>query len=196
MKTRAKSVEQGFIALTTAVLLSIALLTLMLATSTGSIYARMDTLGNEYKRVSLGLSEACVNAALLKIAQNYTYTPATGGDTVAVGPDTCVIRQVVYGPEDPVTFRTVATIYTDATYPATGGSWSANKTEATVQNPYASVSNPPPTCSFTISDTDINLGEQVILQWSVAGSATGIEVVRSIGSSSYTIYSGASTALP
>lgn len=131
--------------------MSAILVVLMYTTSTGSFYARFDALGNEYKRIALGLSESCSHAALLKVAQKYTYdvTTDTGyvagkGVPVTVGPDTCFIQSVAYGAEDPVTHQKVATIYTNAQFPAASGSWSTTKISATVRDPADSVTTPSP----------------------------------------------------
>src|SRR3989344_2568238 len=102
------TMDRGFIALTSSVVIAAALLGLVFGSGTPSFYARFGFLHGEFKRVALGLSESCANAALLKIAQDYNYAPPLGGETVSVGPDTCVIKSVacVDSPcEDPVTHR-------------------------------------------------------------------------------------------
>jgi len=135
----------------------------MFTTSTGSYYARYDALGNEYKRISLGLSEACMNAALLKIAQNYNYAPPVGGDLVMVGSDTCYITSVTYGTEDPITHRKLATVKTTSQYPNFGGAWSNSQVQATILNPTYSVTQslpapllPPPPVSIDSWDEVIS----------------------------------------
>jgi predicted GIY-YIG superfamily endonuclease len=191
--------DKGFIALTSSLILSAILMLMVFTTGATSFYARADALGSEFKRISLGLSEACSNAALLKIAQNYTYDPGPGGEVVSVGPDLCRIVSVTYGPEDPATHRKLATIKTSAQYPPTNGSWSTTEVKVSVQNPTFS-SIPPPVCSFAASPpppTPINAGQSVSFGWNTNGTATSFTVVREYTAGGpMTIYSGAPTGGP
>ncbi len=70
LKIARKTKESGFIALMSTLILTAVLVGVMFTANTSSFYSRYDALGAEFKRVSLGLSESCSNAALLKIAQN------------------------------------------------------------------------------------------------------------------------------
>ena len=70
------------------IVISAILLTLIFTLNLSSFFARFDALSGENKRVSLGLAEACIEAAKLKAAQNASYAPAPGGDCVSVS-DTC-----------------------------------------------------------------------------------------------------------
>lgn len=195
-RNRHKNGEKGFVALVSTLLISAVLLVLMYTTSAGSFYVRSDALGTEFKRVSVGLSESCSNAALLKISQNYNYTPDVNGDIVTVGPDTCLIKSVTYGPENPITYRKLATINTSAQYPISGGSWSSNKITATIQNPERSTTVPAPTCSFNSNTNTLNNGQAVTLGWAVAGSATDFSVSRQMSGATTTIYSGSPAGSP
>lgn len=80
----------GFIALMSVVIISAILLTLVFTLGVSSFFNRFDALDAENKRVSLGLAEACVNVAMINLAQDSTYSLATGGPgtCVSVG-DTC-----------------------------------------------------------------------------------------------------------
>ena len=168
--------QRGFVALMSAVVMSAAILSLMFGTGTSSFYARFDSLNGEFKRVALGLSESCSNAALLKIAQNYNYQPPVGGEAVTVGPDTCLIKSVTYGAEDPLTHRKLATINTNAQYPLTSGAWSTTQVAATVQNPAASVVAPPPTCTVQASPPSIPAGQQITVQWAASSNAVSFSL--------------------
>ena len=191
-----KQGEKGFVALVSTLLISSVLIVLMYTTSTGSFYSRLDSMGSEFKRVSVGLSEACSNAALLKIAQDYNYTPAVGGDIITVGPDTCLIQEVVHGVENPTTYRKPISIQTIAEYPDTGGSWSSTRIQAMVQNPARSTTVPAPTCSFNSNTNTLNMGQAVTLGWAVAGNATDFLVSRQMTGATTTIYSGSPTGSP
>lgn len=80
--------QRGFVALMSVIIISAILLTMLFTLNMASFFARYDALASENKRVSLGLAEACMEAAKLKIAQDSVYTPASGGDCVSVS-DTC-----------------------------------------------------------------------------------------------------------
>jgi hypothetical protein len=163
--------EKGFIALTSTVILSAALMLLMYSTSASGFYARFDAMAGEFKRISLGLSESCVNAALLRVAQNYQYVPASGGDVVPVGSETCIIRSVEHAAEDPLTRKKQVTIYTAAKYPAVGGSWSTSRITATAQNPIESVTQPAPVCLLQATPTTVQAGDPITVQWSASGNS-------------------------
>lgn len=193
-----RSTKRGFIALTSVLIMSAMLMVLMFSSSASGFYARFDALNSEFKRVSTGLSEACANAALLKIAQNYDYVPPAGGETVPVGSDTCRIVAVSYSNHVYDAFgkemRKTATATTSALYPPQNGSWSTHKIVATVTNPSYAPSTPPPTCSFTASPLSILSGQSVTLQWLTAGNATNFKIDRDMGGVVTKIYtnSGAS----
>ncbi len=176
--------QRGFIALTAVLIMTSMLMVLMYVTGASSFYARFDALNSEYKRISVGLSEACSNAALLKIAQNYNYIPSVGGEVVPVGTDECRILSVAY--TNPVldtlgneTGKT-ATIRTNAKFPLQNGSWSTHQVVAKVTNPsYMPVA--PPTCSFVSNTNSIYIGQSVTLSWSTAGNVTSFKVERNVG---------------
>ena len=63
---------RGFVALMSILIISAILLTLVYTLNASSFFARLDALGAENKRTSLGLAEACVNSAMLKVAQGTT----------------------------------------------------------------------------------------------------------------------------
>jgi len=133
--------KNGYIALMSSIIIALILLGLAFSVSSSGYFYRFNVLNNEFKRVGLGLAESCVNSALLKMAQNYTYAPAVGGDIVPVGSQTCNIKSVTYGPEDPVTHQKTATIETQAQY---RGSFSNMDIHATVRNPTIAPIVPPP----------------------------------------------------
>lgn len=81
--------HRGFVALMSVIIISAILLVLVFTLGTSAFFNRFDALDVESKRVSQGLAEACVNAALLK----YVRGDYTGG-TVAVAQKTCTICQI------------------------------------------------------------------------------------------------------
>lgn len=89
MNSHTNTHERGFIALVSVVVMSAILLVLLLTLGVSSFLNRFDVLDTENKRVSLGLAEACVNMAMIKIAENPSYAPVSGGECVRVGGDLC-----------------------------------------------------------------------------------------------------------
>ncbi len=138
--------QGGFVALLSTLILTAILMIVISATSTSSFFARFDALSSEFKRISLGLSEACSNAVLLKIAQKYDYSvngdsaynADLSGVVVNVGTDICLIKSVTYEKVDeniPLNIKKRAIIETSAQYPLKNGSWSKNKIKVFIQNP-------------------------------------------------------------
>jgi hypothetical protein len=83
---------RAFVALMSVVIISAILLMYVFVLSSSSFFARFDSLDRENKRISLSRAESCVNAALLKIAQDAAYAP-TAPETVTVSGGTCTICQ-------------------------------------------------------------------------------------------------------
>src|SRR3989344_1241599 len=128
--------NKGFLALTSTLIITAVLMMAISATSTSSFFARFDAMGNEFKRVSLGLSESCLNAALLKLTQNFCYDPTDDSDyeeiyntgdygvRIDVGPDSCYISEVEYDTNDCDAEKRIVTMKTVAQYPDNNGAWS------------------------------------------------------------------------
>lgn len=88
-----KKKNKGFVALMSAIIISVILLLMVTNLSLTGFYDRSNIFDSEMKNVSLALAEACVDTALLKLANDSTYI-ATGGETVTIsGSDTCTIDQ-------------------------------------------------------------------------------------------------------
>lgn len=85
----------GFVALVSAVIISLVLLTLIVGTGERGFSSRFNILNSELKAMSSGLAEACVETAILKLAENDTYTinPATP-EWIPVGDQGCEISSV------------------------------------------------------------------------------------------------------
>ncbi len=81
--------NSGFIALMSAILISIILLLIITNLSLTGFYSRSNILDFELKEKSFSLAEACADSALLKLVNDTDYI---GGETIAVsGNDTCTI---------------------------------------------------------------------------------------------------------
>jgi hypothetical protein len=81
--------EEGFIALISAIIISLLLLTIVVALNLTGFLGRFNILDSEYKERSVSLAEACVDTALLNLANNLNYT-----GPVNIGVDTCNILTV------------------------------------------------------------------------------------------------------
>ncbi|HWA32365.1 MAG TPA: hypothetical protein VG694_02865, partial [Candidatus Paceibacterota bacterium] len=176
LKTKAENKEGGFIALTATIILTIVLVMLITANGTSSFFARFDALGSENKRVSLGLSEACSNAVLLKAVQDYNYN---GGDTITMSDgSTCHVDSLHSTPnyDDSGAYEVSKdiTIKTSVQYPEENGSWSTNQIAATIKNPDYSSTIVAPDCTLSLYDSDdnplssddvINVGDEVKVSW-------------------------------
>jgi len=86
--------QKGFMALISAIIISVILLLIASSLNLTSFYNRSDILDSELKEKSSTLAEACVDAAILKLANNPSYIPTTGGETVDVETDNCIIQSV------------------------------------------------------------------------------------------------------
>ena len=131
--------DGGYIALMSAIIISIMLLALVFSVSSNEFYLRFDELNGEFKRQSLALAESCVNSAFVKIAQNFSYTPPLVGEAVPVGSDSCAIKSISYDAEDQISHKKVATIKTRGQF---RGAWTSLTVQATVSDPtFASLSS-------------------------------------------------------
>jgi hypothetical protein len=86
---------RGFSALISVLVISAILVALTLSVSTSSFFARADLLDTENKALARSLAQSCIESALLKLAQNFAYQPATLGDVVTVdATHSCAILSV------------------------------------------------------------------------------------------------------
>ncbi len=93
------SQRDGFIALVSAVVISVLLIGFTFAVGTSGFGARFRILTSEYKERSRALAEACADAALLKLAKDAGYAPAAecvavGESSCPGGPDVCTVLAV------------------------------------------------------------------------------------------------------
>ena len=82
----------GYVAVTAAVIIGILLTVMVLALSLVSFVSRANVSSAYYKERSRALAGACLEIALLKLAQNGSYG---GGEIVSVGSDSCQIFPIV-----------------------------------------------------------------------------------------------------
>ncbi|MBI5306373.1 hypothetical protein HZB04_02215 [Candidatus Wolfebacteria bacterium] len=83
--------QRGYIALTSAIIISGLIMLISLALSFSSVSNRFDILGAEFKKNSRALSEACAETALLKLAQNSAYA---GNKNIQIASSSCSILAI------------------------------------------------------------------------------------------------------
>jgi len=86
--------ERGFMALISAIIMTLIILTVTVLLNLFSFFGRFNILDLEFKEISVGLAEACADRAILNLANNPSYTPAAGGDIILVGSDNCKILSI------------------------------------------------------------------------------------------------------
>ena len=86
--------QNGFIALVSAIIIALLLLTITVGVSFSGIFGRLNIVDSESKERSSALAEACVNKAILNLAQNQAQPVAP----INIGPtsfDNCSIVSVI-----------------------------------------------------------------------------------------------------
>lgn len=103
--------QSGYIALVSVIIMSAVLLLLIVAVSGTSVLSRLNVLTYQYKEVSRGLADGCVDAALLRLINNSGYSPSN--EAVLVGSQSCTIVSVTPSGGQNI-------IQVQGIYPATG----------------------------------------------------------------------------
>ena len=80
--------NHGYITLTSAIILSLVLMTVSLALSSYSFFSFSNIATNELKERSLALAESCAESALLKLKLDPTYG---GNETLTINANQCSI---------------------------------------------------------------------------------------------------------
>lgn len=74
MKQGTYTNQNGYIAIISAIVISIVLIAITLTLSFSGFFLRFNILGTEYKKVSYALAQGCVNTALVKLANDPSYS--------------------------------------------------------------------------------------------------------------------------
>lgn len=187
LENETKQKQSGYIALMSTIIISLILLGLTFSVSSAGYFARFNSLDAEYKRVSLGLAESCVNVALLKIGQQYTaYNPL--GEMVNIGSELCTIDSVTYASTATMGQR-LASIETHACYPknpadpskCASGAFSNIKTTAIANDPNTVHVIPTTIIPTVIAPAGVNVsGFTVQVDGSTVQSGTPITVTPGV----------------
>jgi len=90
-----KKRNTGFMALMSAIIISVVLFLIATNLSLTGFYSRSNILDSELKERSSAFAEACVDKAILKIISEPDYIP--NNEIISVGSDTCKIQSVAGG---------------------------------------------------------------------------------------------------
>ena len=80
--------SEGYIALTSALVITVLITAIAFTLSLSSFFARANILNTDFKEISHALAEACIETALLKLAQDSAYA---GNEIIVVGNNQCSI---------------------------------------------------------------------------------------------------------
>ena len=79
---------KGYIAITSAVIISVLIMGVVFAVSFSGFFNRFNILDSSLKETANSLAEACVETALVKLAENINYG---GNENIAIGSEQCAI---------------------------------------------------------------------------------------------------------
>jgi len=99
--------QSGFIALISAIIISVLLLIIAVTIGMTGIFGRFNILDSESKERSSALAEACADMAILKLSGNKDYVLIDPDDhNIPVGSDTCDIYALSTPRTFPITIQT------------------------------------------------------------------------------------------
>ncbi len=83
--------HRGYIAISTAIILSILILAVAIALGSSHLFTRFNVTDFEDKHISYSAARSCLDQALLKLANDSTYA---GNESFTVGSDTCTLQTI------------------------------------------------------------------------------------------------------
>lgn len=86
--------EKGFVALISAIIVSVTLLLFTLAVSFEGYHTRFAVLNSDFKEKSNYLAESCVYTALIEVLRDDNFHSEAFPQTIVVGGDICTIIEV------------------------------------------------------------------------------------------------------
>src|SRR5260221_6266642 len=92
------SKQKGFIALMSAIIISVLLLAITLSLSFSGYFTRFNIVDSESKERSSALGESCGDAAILKLISNKDYVLTASDHAIPVGTDACNIYSISPNP--------------------------------------------------------------------------------------------------
>ena len=125
-----KTKNSGYIALISTIIISAVLIGLTSMVSQSSFFSRFDSLNGEYKRISKGMAESCVNLALLEVAQNPNTPSVVDKNISSVG-----CKYTITNPLSYTNNKKTVDITASAEYPSINGAFSKVEANFTVYDP-------------------------------------------------------------
>ncbi len=92
-----RKTNRGFMALISVIIISAILLLVATSLSSSSFYGGFNVLDSELKERSSALAEACIDTAILRLANNPSYNPTD--EYISLGGDGCVIESITDSPK-------------------------------------------------------------------------------------------------
>ncbi len=86
-----KKNQQGYIAITTSIILAILIMIVAISFGSSSIFTRFNVLDLNNKQASYFIARSCLNRALLSLADNGNYA---GNETINISSYQCIILAV------------------------------------------------------------------------------------------------------
>jgi len=130
MKKRKISYKQGFVALISSILISSILLGLALSTSSGAFSVRGNLLSREFKKMTVSLTESCIEDTILELSLNYSYS--VENKNISIGEYVCTVVSIVHKPENESEHKKIVVITTQATIHSI---WATLEVSVEIQNP-------------------------------------------------------------
>ncbi len=84
--------RSGYIAITSAIILSLVLMLVAISLSQGNIFNRIYIVDFNNKQLSFSVARSCLNSAMLSLAQSSSYL---GNEVIFVSAYTCTIRPII-----------------------------------------------------------------------------------------------------
>jgi hypothetical protein len=122
--------DNGYIALISAIIISMILTGASFAASRSVFYSRFSSLNAEYKKISMGMAESCANLALLELAQHPNMA-SVSKENAAAGCRYQIINPSFYDAEN----KKIVNIIATAHYPPQNGAFSRMEINSTVYDP-------------------------------------------------------------
>ncbi len=92
MDSPKQKMNRGFLALMSAIIISVILLLIAVNLSLVGFFTRFNILGTEMKERSSALADSCIDVAQMKLMQDASYA---GNASITVGENTCFIGPIV-----------------------------------------------------------------------------------------------------
>ena len=91
--------ENGYIAITTSIVLSLVLMLVAISLGSANLFTRLNVSDFSNKQLSYFIARSCLNQSLLKLADSPSYT---GDETLNISAETCVLSAITTSPPNTI----------------------------------------------------------------------------------------------